>query len=199
MIFSFFRPGEAETSETRAFPVAMAKSVKSAVQVLATGQMHPPTDTVISVCIAEEILNIPYRVYYAKHSLLKATNASDENGWISLCLGTRHYDGFVREQCLRRLLPIDEMWVAPFVVQLLGEYVIEVSQPIHERFNDGVEAKYINFFKQNPKYCQYLECRAISYWNEYYRYRFAKHKDYPAFKALAALKKAAASVDNKNA
>jgi hypothetical protein len=196
MIFSFMRPSETEISEIHAFPVVMAESVKIAVPPLARGQMHAPTDTVISVRVGEELLNIPYRVYYDKQRLLTAVNIPGETGLISLCLGTRHYDGFIREQCLRRLLMVDERCTAPFVVQLLGEYVIEVIQPIHEQFDERVEAKYIEFFTQNSTYCQYLEQRAISYWNEYYRYRFAKHKVYPAVKALAALKKAGTSVDN---
>jgi len=168
MIFSFMRPSETEISEIYAFPIAMAESVKGAVPLLARDQMHSPTDTVISVRVAEELLNIPYRVYYDKQRLLKTTNIPGEDGLISLCLGTRHYDGFIREQCLRRLLTVDEKWIAPFVIQLLGEYVIEVIQPIQERFDEGVEAKYIEFFKQNSIHCQYLEQRAISYWNEYY-------------------------------
>jgi hypothetical protein len=197
MIFSFMPSDETEISEIHAFPVTMAESVKNAVPSLARGQMHTPTDTVVSVRVAEELLNIPYRVYYDRQRLLKATNSLGETGFISLCLGTRHYDGFIRELCLRRLLSVDEKCAVPFIVQLLGEYVIEVIQPINERFDEGVEAKYIEFFSQNSVYCQYLEQRAISYWNEYYRYRFPKHKDYPAVKALAALKKSAASIDSK--
>ncbi|MES2265095.1 MAG: hypothetical protein V4724_41895 [Pseudomonadota bacterium] len=106
-------------------------------------------------------------------------------------MGTRHYDGFLREQCLRRLLAVEEKWVAPFVIQLLGEYVVEVIHPIHEHFLEGVEEKYKDFFSENVEYCEYLRCRAISYWNEYYRERFPRYKDYPAVKALAALQSAA--------
>ena len=185
------RPRETEISEIHAFPAVMAESVKCAVLPLAGGPMHAPTGTVISVRVAEEVLKIPYRVYYDKQLLIKATHIPSETGLISLCLGTRHCDGLIREQCLRRLLTFDQKWTVPFVVQLLGEYVIEVVQPIHERFNEEVEAKYVEFFRQNSQYCQYLEQRAVSYWNEYYRFRFAKHKDYPAVKALAALRKAA--------
>lgn len=121
-------------------------------------------------------------------------NRPGEAALFALCLGTRHYDGHIREQCVRRLLDVDEKWAAPYVVQLLGEYVIEVIQPIHERFLGGVEARYLAFFKENARYCEYLECRAISYWNEHYRSRYPKHKDYPAVKALAALRSAAQSV-----
>ena len=155
--------------------------------------MHSPSDTVISVHVAGELLSIPYRVYYDKQQLANCMDRQGEAALIALCLGTRHYDGHMREQCVRRLLEVDVEWTASYVVQLLGEYVIEVIQPIHERFLDGVELRYLAFFKENAKYCEYLECRAISYWNEYYRSRFPKHKDYPAVKALATLRLAAQS------
>lgn len=193
MIFSFVRASSDEISEVHAFPADLFESVKSSVRILAQGQMHAPSDTVISVRVESVHLSIPYRVYYDKHRLLNCTNGPNEIARIALCLGTRHYDGFIREQCLRRLLLVDEPWIAPFVVQLLGEYVIEVIQPIHQRFLANVESRYLNFFRENAKYCEYLECRAISYWNEYYRQRFPKHKDYPAVKALVALRLAAKS------
>ena len=196
MIFSFVRSGESEFDEVRAFPTNMVEHVKSSVRPLARGQMHSPSKTVLSVQFAGELLSIPYRVYYDERRLVKAMDRPDETALVALCLGTRHYDGFIRERCLRRLLAFDENWTAPFVVPLLGEYVIEVIQPIHERFIDGVETKYIEFFTHNIKYCQYLEQRATSYWNQYYRSQFLKRTDYPAVKALVALKAAASIVDD---
>lgn len=198
MIFSFVRQSGNEVTEVDAFPAMLSECVKNAVKLLAPGQMHAPSDTVISVRLATESLNIPYRVYYDKQKLLNCVNSSGNIALIALCLGTRHYDGFLREQCLHRLLAAEEKWTAPFVIQLLGEYVIEVIHPIHERFLEGVEGKYQDFFTENVKYCEYLGCRAISYWNEYYRVRFPKHKDYPAVKALAALQSAAKAGRSEN-
>lgn len=198
MIFSFVRQSGNGVTEVDAFPAALSERVKNAVKQLAPGQMHAPSDTVISVRLATESLNIPYRVYYDKLKLLNCVNSSGNISLIALCLGTRHYDGFLREQCLHRLLAVEEKWTAPFVIQLLGEYVIEVVHPIHERFLEGVEGKYQDFFIENVKYCEYLGFRAISYWNEYYRVRFPKHKDYPAAKALAALQSAAKAGRSEN-
>ena len=197
MIFSFVRQSRIEIAEVHAFPAALAECVKNTVQLLAPDQMHAPSDTVISVRLATESLSIPYRVYYDKQQLLNCVNSSGDIALIALCLGTRHYDGVVREQCLRRLLMVEEKWAAPFVIQLLGEYVAEVVQPIHERFLERIEGKYLDFFRENVEYCEYLRCRAISYWNEYYRVRFPKHKDYPAVKALSALQSAAKAVTEK--
>lgn len=191
MIFSFGRPSGNEVVEVHAFPSDMAERVKEAVQLLARGQVRAPSESGISVCIAGQSLNIPYRVYYDNQLLLSSINGSDDIALISLCLGTRHWDGFLREQCLRRLLRSDENWTAAFVIQLLGEYVLEIIQPIQERFTAGIEAKYLGFVVENVKNLDYLERRAISYWNVYYRARFPKYNDYPAVKALTTLRAAA--------
>jgi hypothetical protein len=187
VIFSFARGSEHGNVEIDAFPAELAERVKGTVSMLARGQMHTPSDTVISVHIAGELLSIPYRVYYDKQQLADCMSRPGEAALIAICLATRHYDGYVREQCVRRLLEVDERWVAPYVIQLLGEYVIEIVRPIHERFLEGIEPKYVDFFRENAKYCD-LECRAISYWNEYYRSRFPSYKDYPGVKALEALR-----------
>ena len=42
----------------------------------------------------------------------------------------RHSDGHVREECLLQIVAVDRPWLAPFVVQLLGEYVIEIVEVI---------------------------------------------------------------------
>jgi hypothetical protein len=188
-----------EIAEVHAFPAALAECVKNTVQLLAPGQMHAPSGPVISVRLATESLSIPYRVYYDKQQLLNCLNSSGDIPLIALCLGTRHYDGVLREQCLRRLLVVAEKWAAPFVIQLLGEYVVEIVQPIHERFLERVEERYLDFFRENVEFCEYLRCRATSYWNEYYRAHFPRHKDYPAVKALSALQSAAKAVTEKNA
>lgn len=191
MIFSF--AGRSEISEVRAFPEAMAACVKDLVRLLAPGQIHSPSGTIVSVQVAEERLDIPYRVYYNNQQLLKAMDGPGDTARIALCLGTRHHDGFLREHCLRRLLDVDADWVAPFVLQLLGEYVIELVLPIHERFMEGAEEKYCVFYRQNTKYFESLERRAISYWDAYYRGRFVRYQDYPGVMALAVLRNAALS------
>lgn len=177
-------------SAIHAFPSSMAECVEKLVQVLARGQIREPSETVMFVCVVGESLRIPYRVYYDKQQLVRCINDTDEVALIARCLGTRHYDGFLREQCARHLLMAEEIWTVPFVVQLLGEYLIEVAQPIQEHLAQGVGVKYIDFCTENISYCAYLECRAISYWNAYYRRRFLKYTDYPGVRGLRILKAA---------
>ena len=43
---------------------------------------------------------------------------------------SRHPDGRVRQRALGTLLDFDEPWTAPFIMQLLGEYVIQICADI---------------------------------------------------------------------
>ena len=42
------------------------------------------------------------------------------------CIFTRHHNGYVRQQWMRAVVPHAEPWVVPFVLALLGEYVVEI-------------------------------------------------------------------------
>lgn len=195
MILLSSRFEETTLVETRAFPARMADCVSKTVALLSRNQAISPAGVMAPVRVAEEFLHIPYRVYYEERQLLKLLDGRSDAGLVALCLGARHHNGVLREKCLRRLLERGAHWTAPFVIQLLGEYVLEVMQPIHERFMLAVEEKYTVFFGQNTGYCQGLEHRAISYWNAYYRKRFPSWKDYPGIQALLALRQAAGTIE----
>jgi hypothetical protein len=49
------------------------------------------------------------------------------------CLYTRHLDGYVRERHLRSIVGSAEPWVVPIVVQLVGEYVVEIVDVIRQQ------------------------------------------------------------------
>lgn len=48
---------------------------------------------------------------------------------------------------------------------------------------------YAEFVGENPKYWRQTESRMISYWNEYYRYKFPKLKEYLGFEIVDRIKK----------
>lgn len=189
------RSEEGISVEIRAFPSGMSEHVSKTVRQLARGQVHSPSEAIAPVRVAQALLHIPYRVYYDERRLLALLDDGAEAGLVARCLGTRHHNGVLRERCLRHLLAHGASWTAPFVIQLLGEYVLEVVRPIHERFMDGVEEKYGMFFNDNAGYCQRLEQRAISYWNAYYRRQFSCQGEYPGVRALKALQQAAESLE----
>ncbi|MFT9661763.1 hypothetical protein ACM0CQ_05860 [Mycobacteroides abscessus subsp. abscessus] len=66
------------------------------------------------------------------------------------CLYTRHYDGFVRQQWVRTILDTEHLWVAPFVIQLVGEYVPEIIDDIAEALRARPAEPYGRFITENP-------------------------------------------------
>jgi hypothetical protein len=96
----------------------------------------------------------------------------------------------VRQSACATILPSAEPWVVPYVVQLLGEYVVEISTLILERLSGQSSFSwpgYGEFVRANSAYITLTEHRAISYWNCYYRHDFACG-DYPALVALDRLR-----------
>lgn len=142
----------------------------------------------VVVRVQGESLFVPARLACSENTLWRWIDASKgERRSLALCLGTRHSDGRVREACLREVLGVDEPWVAPFVVLLLGEYVVEIVEAIAVALPSLNTAHLGSFVQQNPAFMATTRRRATSYWNCYYRGRSPKLADYPAIRVLDAL------------
>ena len=74
-------------------------------------------------------------------------------------------------------------------MQLIGEYVYELLPIIDTKINEKTLNYYSEFSDNNPKYWQQTESRMISYWNEYYRCKFPKLKEYLGFEIVNRIKK----------
>jgi hypothetical protein len=68
------------------------------------------------------------------------------------CLLSRHNDGHVRQEHLERIVALNQEWVPPFVVQLLGEYVVEIVQTIEGNLGNLDKRVYADFLRENPKF-----------------------------------------------
>ena len=95
---------------------------------------------------------------------------------------TRHKDGFVRQANLKLILQSKQPWVAPFVVQLCGEYVIEILQDICGHLGSFNASLYGEFLRANPELTSRIEQRIFSYWDCYYR--LIPKQEYPGFRIL---------------
>lgn len=87
---------------------------------------------------------------------------------------------------------MDCPWAAPFIVQLIGEYVIEIVEVIASAVSTLSEldaARYSQFALENPAFMATTRRRATSYWNCYHRSRFPKLCAYPAIAALDAIER----------
>ncbi len=95
------------------------------------------------------------------------------------CLLTRSTDGYVRQRALIGLLAAREPWVVPFVVLLVGEYVVEIIEDIAASLPTLDRAAYASFAKKNQPLMQLTRERVMSYYDCYYRSRYPDRRDYP--------------------
>ncbi len=160
-----------------AFPVA----VRDDALVMASSL---PTTRILesfSARICNEDVVIPNRLHNDP-TLLHEDSLTVLQQQLMSCLLTRHSDGFVREKYLSRIIGVNQIWVPPFVIQLAGEYVIEILHLIQRDLGVLDKALYTQFIRNNPKFLQLTEQRILSYGDCYYRSEM-RH-DYVGFKLL---------------
>ena len=145
-------------------------------------------DDVGLIVVNGERLRIPARIYNGEPDWewVRSSGALEES--LVGCLYSRHHDGHVRERALGHIRTLGEPWVAPFIIQLLGEYVIEVVERAAALLATCPTASLVAFLRENPGFLHLTTARATSYWNEYYRDRFPERAEYPALVVLADLR-----------
>lgn len=146
-----------------------------------------------SIVVAGDPVVIPYRVYNPVPPPHFADGLSSTEQAVAAGIYSRHHDGLIRQRALGTLLDRDEPWTVPFVVQLLGEYVIEICGDI-EKFTrtalaarPAMRASLPAFFRHNPCFAELTRQRAVSYWSCYYRAMHVSRDTYPALTALSRL------------
>lgn len=118
------------------------------------------------VMLGGETLTIPWRLYVERGLPLDDAGRDATARGIAWCLGTRHHDGYLREECLVRMLGAPQGWMAPFIVHLVGEYVIEIVRRIEAAlpgFTPQMRSALAAFVRDNPHYLDTIERRTISY------------------------------------
>lgn len=157
--------------------------------MLAVGEWHPPRHVFV-VNLDHETLHIPYRVYYSPSLLRRElSGAHGVHRLILACLGTRHYDGYLRQACLAELFRSSEAWLTPYLIQLAGEYVIEITHDVAEGIVRRDIAVLGAFAKENPAYLGALQSRVTSYWS-CHRDTYPDPNNYPGTKVITYLRQA---------
>jgi hypothetical protein len=134
-----------------------------------------------SVKVSGEAVTIPYRLYHSPGQI-KTQHLTDLEKELVDCLLTRHHDGFVRQRYLERIIRSGNPWIPPFVIQLLGEYSIEVIGVIDANLSALDNAAYREFLQTNPGFLARTAQRVASYWDCYYRVH--KKDEYAGFRVL---------------
>lgn len=176
------------------FPAALQPIATGILPALQVGELSPPLQN-FTVLVGHEKLTAPHRVYYSPANLRSviATSSGDAQV-LALCMGTRHWDGFIREECLRQLVDTGSPWAAPFIVRLVGEYVVEIVQVIVVALQRGYVAGLAQFALDNPSFMATTRRQVVSYWDSYYRRQFPSLLDYPAHIALESIHQLALAV-----
>ncbi len=142
--------------------------------------------------VAGEVVEIPSRMYYRDPQQELVTSLDPAERVALACLYTRSHDASVRQRELAHLLTADEPWVVPFVVQLCGEYVVEICQDVQAFVRDDLPRRprarraYSNFIEQNRAFVRLTQQRARSYWRCYH-WRTYSFVEYPGLDALTRL------------
>jgi hypothetical protein len=138
---------------------------------------------------------IPARLHFASNRLRLAEN--DEAWLFARALQTRSNDGFERQRAARDLLADLQPWAAPFVVALIGEYVVEILDDIAATLTPESSRMLASFIVNNANYWSTTKSRVASYWNVYYRghgseaRRAFRRDEYIGYKLIDRLEAAA--------
>ena len=179
----------------RAFPGALAADVRACASIITAAQPAPSVD--FTVRAGDDTLFIPYRICNDEPEPGALATLAPRARVIARCVYTRHHDGHVRQRNLEQILPVTDHRVTAYVVQLAGEYVIEITAAIRAAFSELAtagtphRAAYGRFAAANPGFTGLARARAISYWNQCYRRQYPVLASYPGHAFFAELKAAA--------
>jgi hypothetical protein len=180
-----------------AFPKALAPAARVASEGLAPATI-PTRDRLIQdtgerqwgrVIVDGDEVRIPYRHYQDPTTPVADPAAeSVRQAWL-----TRSSDGRVRQQAAQSLLKAPASWQVPYLLQLCGEYVIEIGRDIAEYASGPLQEDpsmldaYRRFWRDNPQFVALTYARATSYWNVYYRRRTMTLNEYPPHVAMVSV------------
>ncbi len=180
---------------TAAFPSRLVGDVRSVVAVMPGVWLSSAEP--FQVEVQGETVTIPSRIREDEPIAGSQDSMTPAQQVILHCLYSRHSDGLVRQRHLEQILASSEPWVVPFVVQLAGEYVLEILETI-SRGLPGLTTPgsaqlrlYGEFIARNPAFFARTERRVVSYWSCHYRWKYTTFGMYPGCALLDAFRAAA--------
>jgi hypothetical protein len=177
-----------------AFPARLASDVQSVLAVMPEARLAPMMP--FEVEVQGETVVIPSRIYNEEPGADLERPLAGTQQMILHCLYSRHSDGRVRQRHLEQIVASGEPWVVPFVVQLAGEYVLEILEAIGRGLpglavpGSAQRRLYGEFIARNPAFFARTERRVVSYWSCYYRWKYGAFGTYPGCVLLEALRAA---------
>lgn len=192
---SLQQPATGDESLIVAFPSALEQDVRTVLALMPPSRLRPTRP--FTVRVQDERLAIPTRLYNPEPPAALQHLLSPVQAAISACLYSRHNDGYVRQRRVEQIAQLTEPWVVPFVVQLVGEYVLEILVAIRRGLPELAVAGslhhtlYGHFVAANPQFFARMERRVVSYWSCYWRLKYSDFWCYPGCELLKLLHTAA--------
>ena len=159
------RRAETNRDLQHAFPAGLRNDVLGALSTL---PYDPRGASRFAVTVNGEAVSIPTRIYHDT-TLIHVDKLNSLQRHLLDGLLTRHHDGFTRQKHLARVAGLPYPWGPPFVVQLLGEYVIDIIRVIEDNLGNLDAPLYASFLRANPLFLALTEQRVSSYWDCYFR------------------------------
>jgi hypothetical protein len=178
-----------------AFPAELAGDAEAVASVMPASRLPPAAP--FSVLVEGQQVLIPGRLYNDEPPPDAVASLSPQQQQLLHCLYSRHCDGVVRQRHLEEVVGSTDPHVVPFVVQLVGEYVLEILVVICDELRDLAapgtcgHLAYGQFIVDNPTYFARIQRRVVSYWSCYYRGTYASFQGYPGRTLLDFLRSAA--------
>ncbi|MEH6942647.1 hypothetical protein V7014_12490 [Bacillus sp. JJ722] len=170
----------------QAFPSYLREDVGEVLEVMPN---YKTNDDYFAVKMYGGTIRIPERLYCEELPSEVISSLSDRKKKIIFCLYMRHYDGFVREKNLSRILSVPniEKWVLPYILRLTGEYVVEILEEINRHMDIINNRTLYSFINDNPKFYMRIKSRVASYWDCHYRQKYPNKEEYVGFRILQSI------------
>jgi hypothetical protein len=173
------------------FPSSIAAQVEHALQVVPVSKIKPVVRGKVSVRGCDEVFRLLGRVY-SNYEYVKDGGWHTHARWqlptleqdILACVYSAHHDGFVRMQTVNRLIESKHDWTVPYLLMLLSEYVVEISEAIDYRIGRIDSKRMQGFASLNPKFMSRVADRVITYWNFNHRRGHHSGADNPRYEWL---------------
>jgi len=174
------------------FPKSMQVQVNNVIGIISQTGSETENNHLISeeryqsIFLNSEPLMISYRVYFHEPDLAKISTLTSKERAVLFCVYTRHYDGYVREKNLLKLLNEKDYFIIPFMVLLMGEYILTILELISKHIDNNLEL-YRKFVSENKNLWLLTKSRIVSYWNEYYRYEYPDFQQYIGYNIISKI------------
>ena len=179
-----------------AFPRELEDEIKSIFRRI-TLKTNIYNGGTFDVFVNKEVIHIPERIYYEDIEVNLEVSLSQIQKCILDCFFTRHYNGYIRQKRLNNIFnsSIIYNWSIPYIVRLMGEYIVEIIDDINKNIELIDEIALKEFIRTNQKFILTTEGRIASYWGEFYKLEHAKDK-YVGFKVKKYIQSLRKSLEN---